>query len=122
MYFSSIIAATVAAAPVVTAHGGVQGMPKIFGMGAGALKARDIGFAARRSAAPPHPHKVNKRQGGVDGQCGPAAGGATCAQGYCCSPAGWCGNTKEYCAAPVRYQAHRISRVFFFADVCDRTV
>ncbi|PVI05952.1 carbohydrate esterase family 4 protein, partial [Periconia macrospinosa] len=69
-------------------------------MGEGALRARDIGLAARRLARPQHLHNFNKRQGGVDGQCGPAAGGASCAAGYCCSGSGWCGKGKEYCAAP----------------------
>ncbi|KAF1816046.1 glycoside hydrolase/deacetylase [Eremomyces bilateralis CBS 781.70] len=40
-----------------------------------------------------------KRQSGnTDGQCGGEFG--ACADGYCCSGAGWCGNTEEYCAAP----------------------
>lgn len=91
MHISTVLTAVVAAAPVVVAHGGVPGAPKIFGMGK-PLKGRDMGLAARRAGAPPHGHKVNKRQGGVDGQCGAAAKGAKCDAGYCCSI--------EVCSAP----------------------
>ncbi|CAI6256713.1 unnamed protein product [Periconia digitata] len=96
MHFTTLLTATAAAVPLVAAHGGA---PRIFGLGEGALRPRDLGFAARR-AATPHSHKINKRQGGVDGQCGPSANGAKCDDGYCCSGAGWCGTGEEYCAAP----------------------
>jgi hypothetical protein len=88
MRFSELLAATAVVAPLVAAHGDhLPGMPKIFGLGAGA-KARDFpGFATARRAAHSKRHMMEKRQtGGVDGQCGPSAGGASCADGYCCSP------------------------------------
>lgn len=30
-------------------------------------------------------------------QCGVQAGGALCIDSFCCSPAGFCGTTHEYC-------------------------
>ncbi|KAG9139454.1 hypothetical protein Leryth_020709 [Lithospermum erythrorhizon] len=33
------------------------------------------------------------------GSCGDQAGGALCAEGFCCSKWGWCGNTSAYCDA-----------------------
>jgi hypothetical protein len=94
MRFSDIFAASLVA-PLVAAHGdGIAGMPKIFGLGNGAaLRARNMGGHPRRAthARVAHPKAagalLNKRQGGVDGQCGPAAGGASCDAGYCCSGA-----------------------------------
>ncbi|KAF2638126.1 glycoside hydrolase/deacetylase [Massarina eburnea CBS 473.64] len=100
MRFSEVLAATAAVAPLVAAHGDIPGMPKIFGLGEGALKPRDFGLRARRAASSGHVHKFNKRQGGVDGRCGPEGNSAKCDDGYCCSSAGWCGNTEEYCTAP----------------------
>ncbi|KAL8656530.1 MAG: hypothetical protein Q9210_000167 [Variospora velana] len=35
-----------------------------------------------------------------DGTCGPAFGNKQCRSGQCCSAAGYCGTTKEYCADP----------------------
>ena len=32
-------------------------------------------------------------------QCGPANGNNKCLGGLCCSSAGWCGNTTDYCGA-----------------------
>jgi hypothetical protein len=86
MRFSELFAATAVVAPLVAAHGDMPGMPKIFGLGEGALKPRDFGLASRR-VAPAHVHKFNKRQGGVDGRCGPDGNKAKCDDGYCCSPA-----------------------------------
>ncbi|KIH92997.1 hypothetical protein SPBR_02612 [Sporothrix brasiliensis 5110] len=54
----------------------------------------ELDDAALRDAA-----ALRRRQvGGKDGKCGPGAG--SCAQGYCCSPEGWCGLTPDYCSAP----------------------
>ncbi|KAL7267765.1 hypothetical protein RUND412_009632 [Rhizina undulata] len=35
-----------------------------------------------------------------DGLCGPQNNNQTCATGYCCSPAGYCGTTEDYCESP----------------------
>ncbi|KAK4227694.1 hypothetical protein QBC38DRAFT_363624 [Podospora fimiseda] len=40
---------------------------------------------------------LDKRQN-TNGKCGGSAG--SCAQGYCCSAAGWCGKGGDYCTAP----------------------
>ncbi|KAF2255788.1 carbohydrate esterase family 4 protein [Trematosphaeria pertusa] len=105
MRFSEILAASsLVAAPLVAAHGDVPHAPKIWGLGPNPmqkLKGRNFaGPAARRAALPQHAPQLNKRQGGADGRCGPEGGGASCDEGYCCSSAGWCGNTEEYCMAP----------------------
>lgn len=89
MRFSDIIATSLVA-PLVAAHGDhLAGMPKVFGLGNGAaLKARNMDRNSRRVATPKVARPLlNKRQGGVDGQCGPAVGGASCDPGYCCSGA-----------------------------------
>ncbi|RYP13934.1 hypothetical protein DL767_010526 [Monosporascus sp. MG133] len=36
----------------------------------------------------------------TNGRCGKDFDNASCAPGYCCSVAGWCGNDKAYCWAP----------------------
>ncbi|KAF1951413.1 chitin binding protein-like protein [Byssothecium circinans] len=100
MRFSEILAAAAVAAPLVAAHDDIPGMPKIFGLGEG-VRPRDFGLPARRAASGPvRVHKFNKRQGGLDGRCGPKGNGASCDAGYCCSSEGWCGNTPDYCNAP----------------------
>jgi len=87
MRFSGIAAASLVA-PLVAAHGGVPGAPKIFGLGPNPiakLKSRNV-FHGHAEAARPQGPQLNARQGGVDGQCGPAANGASCDAGFCCSP------------------------------------
>jgi hypothetical protein len=90
-------------APLVAAHGGVPGTPKIFGLGHNGiaeLKTRNIlGGHAHRAAQ--HEHgSLHARQGGADGRCGKDFGCATCEEGYCCSSGGWCGKGQDYCQAP----------------------
>lgn len=89
MRFSEALIASAAAIPFVSAHG-ARGMPKIWGMGP------DVKREAFGSVAPRHASSGSlmaksfpKRQGNnnIDGLCGANAGGATCAPGYCCSPA-----------------------------------
>ena len=95
MRVSEIFAVAAVAAPLVAAHGDNIGMPKIFGLGEG-VNARDFGLPARRAATgPAHVHKVNKRQGGVDGRCGPDGNGASCDPGYCCSSGVWVSSKKN---------------------------
>ncbi|CAO2658113.1 Nn.00g073730.m01.CDS01 [Neocucurbitaria sp. VM-36] len=104
MRFLDVFAASLVA-PLVAAHGGIPGAPKIWGLGPRDirnLKSRDIlgGHAARVKQGP---QQMHKRQGGdSQGRCGPVAGGASCAEGYCCSGSGWCGPAGDstYCAAP----------------------
>ena len=84
------MAASSVVAPFVATHGDhIPGLPKIFGLGAG-VKARDFSrfVTARRTTQPIKKRlSLDERQsGGVDGRCGPDGGGASCADGYCCSP------------------------------------
>jgi hypothetical protein len=84
MHFSNILVASVVA-PLVAAHGGIPGAPKIFGL------PKDL--KARAPTAPRvlrHPTEAKRdmletRQGGQNGRCGPNFGGASCAAGFCCS-------------------------------------
>ncbi|KAF2735444.1 chitin binding protein-like protein [Polyplosphaeria fusca] len=100
MRFSDVFAVALVA-PLVAAHGDdhIPGAPKIFGLNPAKLKNRNIFDGPVRSNVQAGP-RLNARQGGVNGQCGPTVGGAKCAAGYCCSGAGWCGQGKDYCAAP----------------------
>ena len=120
MRFTEALVASAAAIPFVSAHGS-RGVPKIWGMGPG-VKREAFGPVAQRhaSSASLQAREFSKRQAdnnNIDGQCGPTAGGASCAPGYCCSGSvgntrtpmnespltdhqGWCGNTAEYCNAP----------------------
>ena len=93
MRFSGLCAAGLIA-PLVAAHSDFP-VPKIVGLGprdAGKLRARNIlgGHAAHAHVAGPE-HRLTARQGGADGRCGPSNGGASCAEGYCCSVEGYCG-------------------------------
>lgn len=106
MRFSEIFAASLVA-PLVAAHGGIPGAPKIFGLGQrdiGKLKSRDIlGGHAAQIGGPNAGAQLRARQGGdADHRCGPTAGEASCAEGYCCSASGYCGPVGDsaYCAAP----------------------
>jgi len=99
MHFSNVLAAAIVA-PLVAAHGGIPGAPKIFGLPED-LKAR-APTAARVLRHAPEPKRglLETRQGGQNGRCGPSFGGASCASGYCCSGAGYCGTSKDHCSAP----------------------
>ena len=103
MHLSGLAAASLVV-PFVAAHGGIPGAPKIFGLGPNPiakLKNRNVFHEhAARNAAPQPRSQLKARQGGLDGQCGPTVGGASCDAGYCCSPSGWCGVGPEYCSAP----------------------
>jgi hypothetical protein len=87
------LSAALLVAPLVAAHGGIPGAPKIFGLGVrdiGKLKSRNILHGHVAHVARPE-QRLSARQGGADGRCGPSNGCAVCAEGYCCSPSGWCG-------------------------------
>ncbi|KAF2019070.1 carbohydrate esterase family 4 protein [Aaosphaeria arxii CBS 175.79] len=102
MRFSGIYVASLVAAPLVAAHGGIPGAPKVFGVApneVAKLKNRDI-FSGQAKRDPEQGPTLNARQGGQNGRCGPSFGGASCAAGYCCSGAGWCGQGNDYCEAP----------------------
>jgi hypothetical protein len=84
MHFSNLLAVSVVA-PLVAAHGGIPGAPKIFGM-PNDLKARaPSAHRVLRHAAEPKRDMLETRQGGQNGRCGPSFGGASCAAGFCCS-------------------------------------
>ncbi|KAF2024409.1 glycoside hydrolase/deacetylase [Setomelanomma holmii] len=99
MRFSDCVVAAVVA-PLVAAHGGIPGAPKVFGL-AKDLKAR-APTAARvlRHAAEPKHGLLETRQGGQNGRCGPNFGVASCDAGFCCSAEGYCGTTTDHCKAP----------------------
>ena len=93
MRYSGLYAAALVA-PLVAAHGGGDfPVPKIVGLGPreiGQLRSRNIlGGHAAHVAGPNL--RLTARQGGIDGRCGPNNGGASCAEGYCCSVEGYCG-------------------------------
>jgi hypothetical protein len=71
--------------PLVAAHGGVHGSPKLFGMPRH-LRARNpwTGHQNMGHAAGPH---LQARQ--EEARCGAEGGGASCPAGSCCSPAVW---------------------------------
>lgn len=100
MRFSEVLAASVVV-PIVAAHAGIQGAPKLFGLPSDVRIRNPSPRAARAAAAAQGPHQLLARQGGdANNRCGPSFGNAICAQGYCCSGAGYCGNTPEHCNAP----------------------
>jgi hypothetical protein len=92
------LSAALLVAPIVAAHGDLPGVPKIIGLGLedmGKLKSRNI-LGGHASRADRHKQRLSVRQeGGVDGRCGPDNGCGVCAQGYCCSPEGWCGQGRK---------------------------
>jgi hypothetical protein len=76
-------------AALVSAHGILPGASYVFGcepMDMRNLKSRFVidGYTAQ-AASHREGHNLHVRQGGVDGRCGSEAGGASCAEGYCCS-------------------------------------
>lgn len=84
-------------APLAVAHSSGH-MPKIVGSGSrdvGKLKSRNLlDDRAARVAGPEY--ALSRRQGGVaDGRCGADHGNASCAEGYCCSIAGYCGKGRK---------------------------
>lgn len=88
MRFSEVLAASLVA-PLVAAHGGIQGAPKLFGL-PNDVKIRTPSPRAARAAAAAvqGPHQLLARQGGnANNRCGPSFGNAVCAAGYCCSEA-----------------------------------
>lgn len=87
MHFSNVLTASLVA-PLVAAHGGIPGAPKLFGLPRD-LKTRGPVAPRVLRHAPSEPKRglLETRQGGQDGRCGPSFGGASCAAGYCCSPA-----------------------------------
>jgi hypothetical protein len=86
MRFSEIFAVGVVA-PLVAAHGGVPGAPKMFGLPRDLEADFKPPVAARtlRHPAQPRANMLETRQGGQNGRCGPSFANAKCAAGYCCS-------------------------------------
>jgi hypothetical protein len=88
MRFAEVFAVGVVA-PLVAAHGGIPGAPKIFGLPRDLQDDLKAPVAARvlRHPAEPRGGLLETRQGGQNGRCGPSFGNAKCAAGYCCSGA-----------------------------------
>ncbi|KAF2006993.1 carbohydrate esterase family 4 protein [Amniculicola lignicola CBS 123094] len=105
MHFSTAVVAVAAVVPLVCAHRGPS-IPTVAGLNIKDLKARNIfaniqARAAELEHSETHEKRTNlqSRQGGnADGQCG--TGKPSCAAGYCCSEAGWCGKGNDYCYSP----------------------
>lgn len=90
MRFADFSVASLVAVPLVAAHGGIPGAPKVFGLPneMAKLKSRNVFHAHEaREALPEQGPALNARQGGQNGRCGASFGGASCAAGYCCSSA-----------------------------------
>jgi hypothetical protein len=86
MHFSNVLVASVVA-PLVAAHGGIPGAPKLFGL-PNDLKARaPVAPRVLRHPTEAKRDMLETRQGGQNGRCGPSFGGASCAAGFCCSGA-----------------------------------
>ncbi|KAF1837299.1 glycoside hydrolase/deacetylase [Decorospora gaudefroyi] len=107
MHYSTAIAAVAALTPFVSAHGHGGAVPNIVGLNPRDLKARSLlsGTGAkftgvdkllkgRGNSARANP--VKPRQD--DRECGEGVG--SCEAGMCCSPAGYCGTTIDYCYSP----------------------
>lgn len=110
MRFFEVFAAS-SVASLAAAHGGIQGAPKLFGL-PNDIKIRTPSPRAARAAAAQGPHYLHARQGGdANNRCGASFGNAKCAAGFCCSGAGYCGNTPEHCNAP--------DCLFEFGPACD---
>lgn len=88
MRFSDIATAALVA-PLVAAHGGIQGAPKVFGLPRDLQLDLKAPVTARTLKHPAEPKRglLETRQGGQNGRCGPGFGNAKCATGYCCSGA-----------------------------------
>lgn len=86
MRFSDITTAALVA-PLVAAHGGIPGAPKVFGLPRDLQADFKAPITARtlRHPAQPRGGLLETRQGGQNGRCGPSFSNAKCASGYCCS-------------------------------------
>ncbi|KAF2712461.1 carbohydrate esterase family 4 protein [Pleomassaria siparia CBS 279.74] len=102
MHFSPAIAAIVAVAPLVAAHGDGSALPRIIGLNVKDLKARSLMSSmmdrVKMAEIDHHEKRTLEARQNTNGQCGGTFG--SCADGYCCSVAGWCGNTGDYCYSP----------------------
>ncbi|KAF1940455.1 glycoside hydrolase/deacetylase [Clathrospora elynae] len=101
MRFSNIVTVSVGVVvPLVAAHGAIPGVPKIFGLPRDLKERAPINSRVLRHSVESKGGLLETRQGGQNGRCGPGFGGASCASGYCCSGAGYCGTTNDHCSAP----------------------
>lgn len=101
MRFTTVFSASLIA-PLVAAHGGIEGAPKIFGLPR-ELRASNpfAGHQARHVG-----RQFEARQGGnTEGRCGTQGGGASCAAGFCCSP-----EVSAHCGVSVILSAYLIHR------------
>ncbi|KAA8624437.1 Chitin binding protein [Pyrenophora tritici-repentis] len=96
MLLSSILAAAFVV-PLAAAHGGMEGMPRIFGLPKELRASHPLAGLTGRHAAEPARH-FGPRQ--AETRCGPSNGNKKCAQNECCSVDGYCGTTTEHCQAP----------------------
>lgn len=87
MHFSNLLVASVATPLLVSAHGDIPGMPKIFGLPKDLKPRLPTAPRVLRHPAESKRDLLETRQGGQNGRCGPNFGGASCAAGYCCSGA-----------------------------------
>jgi hypothetical protein len=86
MHLSNVLVASVVA-PLVAAHGGIPGAPKLFGLPRDLNGEVPTAPRVLRHAPSTKRGLLETRQGGQNGRCGPDFGGASCSAGYCCSGA-----------------------------------
>ncbi|KAF2501822.1 glycoside hydrolase/deacetylase [Lophium mytilinum] len=99
--FSAVALALGVLPVLLCAHG--TGQPRLYGnTDVASLKARAIYGSAHtvvhRNAVRGNRDRRYIERDNTDGQCG--EGLPSCAAGYCCSEAGWCGQGIDYCYSP----------------------
>ena len=84
MRFTDVIAASLVA-PLVAAHGGIEGAPRFFGLPKD-LRSRNpfAGHQVRNAAQ--HAHEMQARQEADPERCGTQGNNQICAADKCCSP------------------------------------
>jgi len=100
MHWNKATAMATCGAALASAHGTEHPVPRLAG------NARAIADLVGRDGVLTQMHNLQARSHGVlekrqsanPERCGPDVG--KCQEGYCCSSAGWCGNTGDYCWAP----------------------
>ncbi|KAL6707644.1 hypothetical protein ACN47E_003994 [Coniothyrium glycines] len=105
MHFSNVAIATAASiVPLANAHG--VALPHIVGLDVASLKGRDLlrRLESRIAGAAAHiDSPLDSRQAESKPECGEGIG--SCSAGKCCSRAGFCGTTGDYCYSPgCKYQ------------------
>ncbi|CAO2653228.1 Nn.00g026390.m01.CDS01 [Neocucurbitaria sp. VM-36] len=102
-FFTTVVASVAVVAPLASAHG--VGLPTILGLDVADLKARSIlsSIGAQIADAGHVRDKIALESRQSKPECGEGIG--SCPAGKCCSRAGYCGTTGDYCYSPgCKYQ------------------